>query len=687
MTGIIVRLVAATALIAFTVHADGQNAAELYQKAFVLFEAFSPEERSQIHDLTWLEGDPTPEQRELLRRADPIIELLGVASTLPKPEFGVEWEKGFDATLPHLARMRGMARLLAARARVEMRSGGEASAAELIAVSTRLSDHVTHDGGLIGSLVGSAMFSLSGSTLDAAIDEGRLTAEMAEKVLASTDSLSPDDAFGYGAALTHEAEVFGGWMRRESLNPEQFRAKMSEAGVDPGLLPEGEDLLTQIDAYERVMERSASAMSNPDPDAARAEIAKLEREVVDGVHGGIAQLLMPALDKLVTTKFRTQEQLAQRRAILEGVISGKLTVADTANAAVWYRRAFRAIEALPEAQRAAVFSAAGGTPSTESDTTLDEVGESVLGQMVSASQIKRCEFLKADDADQRPTLLLDHAAGMLEASGFLEAHVRRLLARGDDAAAVHFTSVLFRASAHLAADKTVVSSLVAHRLCERAADLKRDLLVRSITTEQKDVLASALATISVEDPFGYKAAGRAEMSSLEDRVHWLALGDAVRAEFLSEARTADLDRLLAIIAQIDRWRLDPGPSEDGTAKSVAPPPLISRLDEVLSVDEVSRAFQEDALARALLAAALRNPTEPAPPRTASLPPAPDVIIASATARQNLAADTLAAATAGLEDRMPALLLGPAPATSPSADEAKPAEVGNEGAPALPHRDG
>src|SRR5690606_1879579 len=86
------------------------------------------------------------------------MSLLLRAAEMEQSSFGVDYEDGFNALLPHITPMRFSARLLLMDADRLMSESEPAEAAKRCAAVIRMSQHLTMDALLINSTVGFSLF-------------------------------------------------------------------------------------------------------------------------------------------------------------------------------------------------------------------------------------------------------------------------------------------------------------------------------------------------------------------------------------------------------------------------------------------------------------------------------------------------------------------------------------------------
>jgi hypothetical protein len=456
---------------------DESNAATWYRRAFERVRA--------IPDDAWIllvdydgQAPPSPAVRALLGQVRPALELMRRAAHQPSADFGLDYSAGIQMELPHLQPMRSLARLARADAMVRMNDGDYAGAAGLIGDAYRMSSQLRADGTVISSMVGQAIFQLSDSLSARGLDEGVLDAAASAKLLESMNGLRSIDPFNYVEAVTSERDVFGAWVK-ETYSAEGGIERMKEDmkfDTDAALEVRHPELalLTrdQFDAafgqYEAVMTRVVEAFGSRDTEQARAELEQLTRELQQGVHGPIAAVLTPAWEKVYEAMVKSEETLRERRNLLQAIASGRLTPERAANAAVLYLKAIEWIRTLPPEALNALVAYAEAMPVEAAAPLPEDLAaalrdtEPIRALLRGAAAMERCDFSIA--RENRASVAWPYQAGLRQAGRILLAGaVASLAAREPDRARDQITSA-FRMAAHLAGDRQITSSLIAHEL-------------------------------------------------------------------------------------------------------------------------------------------------------------------------------------------------------------------------------
>ncbi|MFO0875260.1 MAG: hypothetical protein U0575_14995 [Phycisphaerales bacterium] len=416
------------------------NAADGYMKAIELLQGaplgkvtiesrglLEAAERIAIADVVSPQ-DVTPEVRAALGKAATILELVREAAALGTSDYHLERSKGFDVLLPHLSPMRDLARLLKADAAMHIADGDGDGAVVALSAVTGLAQHTGNDNILISSLVGSAISGVGDSTLQMALDAGLVDAARAETMAKSLERLQGSDPFHYASAVDGERELFDATAQRllDSTGDANALAQIALGGnAAPELASMSrEEMLDQLAGADRLYAQAADAFRNPDPDAAKAALADIERQAQE--LGPLTKALMPAYSRVYEAKLRSEAMVTARVAQLRDLASGRISPASLANAATWYLAAARAAAALhPEDQRLIeVCRVVDGDldPMVRDDVarSLQKRRSAVIEPLLLGAEAGRCAFPRS--AGSPPVVALpSYAAGLRAATRVLLA--------------------------------------------------------------------------------------------------------------------------------------------------------------------------------------------------------------------------------------------------------------------------
>ena len=231
------------------------------------------------------------------------VEGLLRASRIPHCDFGIEYEDGIKAMLPHLQSMRGGARLLWVDAE-RIAPTDPDGAAERIAATIRMAIQLESDRVLISNLVGVALVTVAIDHIDALMASGDLTADGRDKLLELLRSIDPRDPLEVRTAIVTEEDVFLTWVEREYDGPDgpaRFIAELGEVAKSPNSYTREINAMSEREfdaALKRAHRAYADVLTIWDSPDAFAKLRTFHETVEQGVYGPVAQMLMPNLSGL-----------------------------------------------------------------------------------------------------------------------------------------------------------------------------------------------------------------------------------------------------------------------------------------------------------------------------------------------------------------------------------------------------
>ena len=187
---------------------DNRNGATWYGRAIESFPSVTDEEwdlvdRYRAHPA----GAPTAQLRQVLARFDLAMGYAQRGARQKYSDYQHDYAQGFDLTLPHLGKMRTLARVMQADALVKLHDGHAAAAAGRIASMYRMGNHVGQDRIVISSLVGQLVWKTGDQALQTMLDRGALGPAEADEVLRAAESLPSTDPFSYVDATIMEYDL------------------------------------------------------------------------------------------------------------------------------------------------------------------------------------------------------------------------------------------------------------------------------------------------------------------------------------------------------------------------------------------------------------------------------------------------------------------------------------------------
>lgn len=608
---------------------DNRNAASWYQRAIDQYHhAFTNEQRDAIVDYLSNPGaPPTPQVRELITQAQPILSMMRRGSTQQYCDFDLNRDAGFEMLLPHLSPMRQMAKLMSADAQIHLADRDASGAATRIADMYRMSGQFGDDKVLISSLVGQAVFGLSERTLQAGVDAGAFGPADSAVVLSAVNALSKSDPFQYIEGLAGEQELAVAYLTEKfvdsddrTLPQELFELNDDDPRAKAFMALDAQGFQAEIDKYDQFMNEVVEAFAIADPALATAKINELVERVENGEVGVLGQALMPAFGKCLESKLKGEKMLAERVAMLQRMAKGEVTIEDTANAAVWYLRGIDLMDRMPPDKVQAVRECAADPSVNINDelaATLHSASEAI-DCFRQGSMIKRCDFSRARPSDKL-SFAPPYVAGMHDALRLAQGRSVQLLRAGDKPQAAEMLAMCLRMCGHLGGDPVLTSSLVAHLDFSRTMALIRQALdSTSIDGEGRTVMAGSLDRVSRRDPFGYIGAVVESRRLLtlrfthvnsrdeDQRARWMAAAEEIKAwnaeQLLHYEVIADTLARNSGAPAVDAAKPDgvTAPSPADLPSSPIDDPLI-RLGDVLNLSRIEVARADTARIAPMLA--------------------------------------------------------------------------------------
>lgn len=290
------------------------NAALVYWRAFALL----PSADAKAPPLPdWRKAKIDDKTRTAVEGGKHSLGLLHQAAAIDACDWGIDWSKGIATLLPHLGKVRRLARLAMLRAKVHQADKKiDDALADAVAV-LRLSRHVAHDGVLVEMLVGIAVENMA---LDMLVEQApALTAERKKALLAELDRLPP----GTDLALAVLAEK-NGLIDPMIANLRSGKAKnLAQAmGQDSPKASPKIDILPAMAMVAMAEDLAAkyvaiAAAAALPPDKAATELEKLEKTYAKSLNP-LAKSLLPTV---WSTMLDHQAKLIKKRQTLRDKLS------------------------------------------------------------------------------------------------------------------------------------------------------------------------------------------------------------------------------------------------------------------------------------------------------------------------------------------------------------------------------
>jgi hypothetical protein len=305
---------------------QGENAANAYMAAWDSLPADARASAGNNDD---------ERQHSTLVEQQAYVERLISAAMMEKCDWGLNYEGGLDAQLPHLGLMRHSARTLAADATrlmqlegtAEQKATHEREAMRRIKALFRLGLHVREDRVLISSLVSAAMTKLGCSWVDERMKVGTLSVDSAQVVLGTMRSMQRDDLFGTRASVSGEGEMMLAWMKREFSGEEgpkklaELTERLDASGTHPVDTVIAKMTTKELDAAIAQLgdfySDNVAAWDKPD---AQDQIARMATAVSGGEYGPVAMRLAAVLNQAWIADNKLRREFGETKKRLESYV-------------------------------------------------------------------------------------------------------------------------------------------------------------------------------------------------------------------------------------------------------------------------------------------------------------------------------------------------------------------------------
>jgi hypothetical protein len=223
------------------------------------------------------------------------------AAGLEDCDWGVNFEEGPNALLPHLALLRGSCRFLGADVRRCVQEGDANAAAKRIVAVVQMSTQERNDRCLISSLVAVAINGYAISLTRNTMTEKSLTPQAAHVVLAAFRAM-PEDPFGFKNSLDMEKSMLD-WTRKHFTGEhagKEFSEQYLVMGDNPKYGDTGvekmnqQELSAELDRTQAFYDELDKLWGRPGKEK---EIGALEARIAGGEFGSVAKILAPAVGK------------------------------------------------------------------------------------------------------------------------------------------------------------------------------------------------------------------------------------------------------------------------------------------------------------------------------------------------------------------------------------------------------
>jgi hypothetical protein len=197
-------------------------------------------EKTAAGDAAWDEAKLAP----ILDANADAISVLQRATRLPECDWGLEYGRGWKASIAYAPRARALARLNTLEGMRQLAKGDSQSAVNTWLAGIRLSQDLTHGGGLIFALMAKNILLPDLRLLAQAARNGQLSEAEKQEVIAAIRAL-PEDVFDWGSAWRIESvstEDVLHELQTTSDPGATYQEIMSKGAPKQGLPPTAEDI-------------------------------------------------------------------------------------------------------------------------------------------------------------------------------------------------------------------------------------------------------------------------------------------------------------------------------------------------------------------------------------------------------------------------------------------------------------
>jgi len=234
----------------------------------------------------------------LLDANDEALRTMQRASALPDCDWGLEYERGPETPIAHLARARVLARLNTLAGMRAMVRGNANDAIDRWVAGLRFAQHVPRGGSLLATLTGRVMLGSTLTALTRAVEAGQVDGTERRRVQEVVRTI-PETGFDWGSAHEMERLALDVWVAGllRDPTPQQAYQRAVGAPLPGGSLPTAA-AVTEFGAF---MTRAATAL-RLSPGAAGQQLQGLELA---------SQSLHPFYRRLIPSLSRINEARTQ----------------------------------------------------------------------------------------------------------------------------------------------------------------------------------------------------------------------------------------------------------------------------------------------------------------------------------------------------------------------------------------
>jgi hypothetical protein len=332
---ILIGLASAATLLAADVHAQStfelppmsDNAALQYWQASATMPALDAKQEKLLEN--WAETPLGVATSKLLDQSQTSLKFLRRAARLQNCDWGLDYSEGISMHLPHLAKARTLARLAALDARRALATGNTEVAGEDMFSILAMAHQVGRDYTLVSMLV---CYAMEGMVVDL------VAPHLPELGIPYEDAMKAFESLPPGPRLEHSVmcekrlaqSIIVQLQEAEKQRPGSWRETWNAMAS-----PEMPEALKRVESLEEVVKMAEDFQSVYDElahlvvlppqefDAKYPEFAKRASAA-----NPIAELLLPAMDKVIATQRRSEARMAMLMAAIAVVEGGPEKLAD-----------------------------------------------------------------------------------------------------------------------------------------------------------------------------------------------------------------------------------------------------------------------------------------------------------------------------------------------------------------------
>ncbi len=298
-----------------------QNAALAYWQAFALMPRLTDEEKNLLGPLQVGERAFTDEDKKILKRADAALHYLHRGAKMDHVAWGVAWDEGPYAMMPHLSQAKELFRLADLRARLRFEEGRHKEALDDLFAAMTMGRHLSKEGVivLIPLMVDYAIDAVSVGTMATYLPEmdAKTRADLKRRLAAMPLSRLLTDA------VQGEKDVFLTWLIAEVKKPNpkervlDFVGKAPKDEVEAFKTLDESELLPATKRMGEYYDRMIAATELP-PDEVRKRNLRINQDIKNnGAKDLLSHWLLPASG----AARRAEATHLTRLALLEAAIA------------------------------------------------------------------------------------------------------------------------------------------------------------------------------------------------------------------------------------------------------------------------------------------------------------------------------------------------------------------------------